>query len=61
LRNSRETAVLDLCGVEGDGVLGELEALLDQGCELTDAAALLAEDLLSVCRADDWVVSESSS
>jgi hypothetical protein len=31
LSDSGETAVLDLGGVEGDGVLGELEALLDEG------------------------------
>lgn len=55
LSDSGETAVLDLGGVEGDAVLGELEALLDERGELTDAAALLAENLLGVCRADDDV------
>lgn len=55
LGDSGETAVLDLGGVEGDGVLGELEALLDQAGELADAAALLAEDLLCVGGADDDV------
>jgi len=53
LGDGRETAVLDLGGIEGDGVLGELEALLDEAGELADAAALLAEDLLGVGGADD--------
>lgn len=55
LGDGGQTAVLDLGGVEGDGVLGELEALLDQRGELADAAALLAEDLLGVGGADDDV------
>lgn len=55
LGDGGQTAVLDLGGVQGDGVLGELEALLDQGGELADAAALLAEDLLGVGGADDDV------
>jgi hypothetical protein len=55
LGDGGQTTVLDLGGVEGDGVLGELEALLDERGELTDAAALLAEDLLGVGGADDDV------
>lgn len=55
LGDGGETSVLDLGGVEGDGVLGELEALLDEGGELADAATLLAEDLLGVGGADDDV------
>ena len=53
LGDGGETAVLDLGGVQRDGVLGELEALLDERGELADAAALLAEDLLGVRGADD--------
>lgn len=53
LSDGGETAVLDLGGVKGDGVLGELEALLDEGGELADAAALLTENLLGVGGADD--------
>lgn len=53
LSDGGETTVLDLGGIEGDGVLGELETLLDQAGELTDAATLLSEDLLGVCGADD--------
>ena len=34
-------------------MLGELEALLDQGSELANAAALLSQNLLGVCGADD--------
>lgn len=55
LGDGGQTAVLDLGGVEGDAVLGELESLLDEGGELADAATLLAEDLLSVGGADDDV------
>jgi hypothetical protein len=55
LGDGRQTAVLDLGGIEGDRVLGELEALLDQAGELADAAALLAENLLGVGGADDDV------
>lgn len=55
LGDGGQAAVLDLGGVEGHAVLGELEALLDQGGELADAAALLAEDLLGVGGADDDV------
>ena len=53
LSNRRETAVLDLLGVELKRVIGELEALLDERGELADAATLLTEDLLGVGSADD--------
>ena len=53
LSNGGETAVLDLLGVELERVLGELEALLDEGSKLADAAALLTEDLLGVGGTDD--------
>jgi hypothetical protein len=53
LSNGGQTAVLDLGGIEGNRVLGELEALLDERGELTDAAALLAENLLGVGGTDD--------
>ena len=53
LGDSGETTVLDLGGVQRDAVLGELEALLDQGSELANAAALLSQNLLGVCGADD--------
>jgi len=55
LGDGGETTVLDLGGVQGNGVLGELEALLDERGELTDAATLLSENLLGVCGADDDV------
>lgn len=55
LSDGRETAGLDLGGVEGDGVLGELESLLDERGELADAATLLTENLLGVGGADDDV------
>lgn len=54
LRDGGEAAVLHLGGIEGDGVLGELEAFLDEGGQFADAAALLAEDFLGVCCADDY-------
>lgn len=55
LGDGGQTTVLDLSGVEGDAVLGELEALLDQAGELADAATLLAENLLGVGGADNDV------
>ena len=48
-----KTTVLDLSSVEGDGVLGELESLLDEGGEFADSTSLLAEDFLGVGCADD--------
>ncbi len=51
--NSGETTVLDLGGVERDGVLGEFESLLDEGCELPNAAALFTKNFLGVCCTDD--------
>lgn len=53
LSDGGETAVLDLGGVERDRVLGELESLLDERGELTDAATLLTENLLGVGGSDD--------
>ena len=55
LCDGRETSVLDLGGVQGDGVLGELESLLDEGGELADPSSLLAENFLGVGCADDDV------
>jgi hypothetical protein len=55
LGDGGETAVLDLGGVQRHRVLRELEALLDQGGELADAAALLTENLLGLGGADDDV------
>lgn len=55
LGDGGQTTVLDLGGVEGDAVLGELEALLDQAGELADAATLLTENLLGVGGTDDDV------
>ena len=53
LCDGRETAVLDLGGVKGDGVLGELESLLNEGGKLADSSSLLAENFLCVGCADD--------
>jgi len=53
LCNGRETTALDLLGVEFEGVFGELEPLLDERSELTDAASLLTEDFLGVGGTDD--------
>jgi hypothetical protein len=53
LRDSRETTVLDLLGVELERVFRELEPLLDERGEFTDAAALFAENLLGVGCTDD--------
>jgi hypothetical protein len=53
LSDGGKTTVLDLGGVEGDRVLGELESLLNEGGELTDAATLFTKDFLGVGGADD--------
>jgi len=54
LSDSRETTILNLGGVEGDGVFGEFEALLDERCEFANASSLLAKDFLGVgCANDD--------
>lgn len=55
LGDGGETTVLDLGGVQRDGVFGELEALLDERGELANATALLAENLLGVGGSDDDV------
>ena len=53
LSNSRKTTVLNLFGVEFQGVFGELETLLHEGSELANAATLLAQNLLGVGGTDD--------
>lgn len=53
LGDSGESTVLDLLSVKLEGVLGELETLLDERGELADAATLLTEDLLCVGCTDD--------
>ena len=53
LCDGRETTVLDLLGVQLQGVLGEFEALLHKGSKLTDAAPLLTQDLLGVSSTND--------
>ena len=53
LSDGRETTVLDLLSVELKRVVGELEALLDERGELTDAATLLTQNLLGMGSADD--------
>ena len=53
LSDSRETTVLDLLGEELERIFGELETLLDESRELTNAATLLTQDLLGVCGADN--------
>jgi hypothetical protein len=60
LSDGGETAVLDLGGIEGNGVLGELETLLDERGELTDAATLLSENLLGVGGTDDYEKTRAS-
>lgn len=53
LSDSGETTVLNLLGVELEGVFGELETLLDERGKLTDAATLLTQNFLGVGGADD--------
>ncbi len=54
LCDGRETTVLNLGSVEGDGVFWEFEAFLDQRGQFADAAALFAQDFLGMCCADDY-------
>lgn len=49
----RETTLLDLLGVELDGAISELEALLHNRGELADALALLTEHLEGAGGTDD--------
>ncbi len=58
LGDGRETAVLDLGGIEGNAVLGELESLLDERGEFADSSTLFAQDFLGVCRPDDCSTSQ---
>jgi hypothetical protein len=53
LGDGRETTVLNLLGVELERVFGELETFSNEGGEFTNAAALLAKDLLGVGSTDD--------
>mmetsp|Transcript_19163 Transcript_19163/g.49482 ORF Transcript_19163/g.49482 Transcript_19163/m.49482 type:complete len:261 (+) Transcript_19163:124-906(+) len=53
LRDSAEATVGDLLGVQLDGALGELPALLNEPRELTNAAALLAKHVLCARCTDD--------
>ena len=46
---------MDLGGVQGDGVLGELESLLDEGGKFADSSSLLAENFLGMGCTDDDV------
>jgi hypothetical protein len=55
LSDGGETTVLDLGGVEGDGVFGKFESLLDEGGEFANSSSLLAENFLGVGCADDDV------
>lgn len=58
LGDSRKTTVLDLLSVELKGVIGELEALLDERGKLADAATLLTQDLLGVGSTNDDLAGE---
>jgi hypothetical protein len=53
LGNSRETAVLNLLGIEFERVFWEFEAFLDEGSEFTDATALFSKNFLGVGSTDD--------
>jgi len=53
LSNGRETTEVDLLGVKLNSVLGELETLLDQRGQLTDATTLNTKNLLGLGGTDD--------
>jgi len=53
LSNGRETAVLNLFGVEFKRIFGEFESFLDEGSKFTNTAALLSKDFLGMGSTDD--------
>ena len=53
LGDRRQATILHLLGVKLDGAVGKLEALLDDGGQFADAAAILAENLLGAGGTDD--------
>ena len=53
LGDGGETTGVDLLGVELNGALGEVEALLHNGGELANAASLLSENTLGLGGPDD--------
>jgi hypothetical protein len=53
LGNGAKTSVVDLFGVKLNGVLREVESLLNEGGELTNSATLLTQDVLGTSGTDD--------
>jgi len=53
LSDRGQTTGLDLFRIKLDGILTELEALLDEGSKLTNTPTLLAQYFLGVSSADD--------
>jgi len=53
LRNCAQTTVVHALGVQLHGTVRELEALLNEGGQLANAATLLAEDIAGAGGADD--------
>ena len=60
LSDGRQASVLHFGGVERDGVLRELESLLNKGSQFPNTATLFSEHFLSVCCADDCNVQSVS-
>jgi len=55
LRDGRETASLNLLGIELKSILGEFEPLLNESSELANTATLLSKDFLGMCGANDYL------
>ena len=53
LSNSGETTVLNFLGIELEAVLGELEPLLDEGGQFTNAPSFVTQNFLGVGGADN--------
>ena len=53
LSNGTETTVLDTFGIKFNGVLGELETLLDKSGQFANTTTLLTKNVLSVSGTDD--------
>jgi hypothetical protein len=55
LRDCRETASLNLLGIELKSILGKFESLLNESSKLANTATLFSKDLLCVCGANDYL------
>lgn len=60
LSNSRKTTVVDLFGIELDCIRGEVESLLDDRGQFSDATTLFSQNRLGASGADDDFCADGS-